>query len=98
MASWRASVIIASSSPATMLMPLTLGAMALGALGVAARGLATNRPFLFSPRWFLAGVTAVFWANFGLALRHALRAPLPSGQIDVAVLVVPGLLAIVTLL
>jgi hypothetical protein len=81
-----------------MWMPLTLGAMALGALGVAARGLSTNRPFLFSPRWFLAAITAVFWTNFGVTLRHVLRAPLPSGQVDAGVLVLPGLLAIVTLL
>lgn len=79
-------------------MPLTLGAMALGALGVAARGLATNRPFLFSPRWFLLAITAVFWANFGFAVRHVLRTPLPSGEIDGALLILPGLLAVVTLL
>jgi hypothetical protein len=81
-----------------MWMPLTLGAMALGALGVAARGLATNRPFVYSPRWFLAAMSAVFCANFGLAVRHAARAPLPSGQIDVQALFLPGLLAVVTLL
>jgi len=81
-----------------MWMPLTLGLLALGCLSVAVRGLATNRPFMFTPRWFLAGITAVFWVNFGQAVRHGLRTPLPSGQVDVGALVLPGLLAGVTLL
>ena len=81
-----------------MWMPLTLGAMALGALGVAARGLATNRPFLYSPRWFLAAISAVFGANFALAVRHTVRASGSSGQIDGTALILPALLALVTLL
>jgi len=80
-----------------MWMPLTLGLMALGAFGVAARGLATNRPFVYSPRTFLAVITAVFWANFVLAVQHSLRAPLPSGGIAIAPLVVPAGLAFLML-
>ena len=81
-----------------MLMPFTLGLMALGAFSVAARGLATNRPFVYSPRTFLAGITAVFWTQLVIAVQQALRAPLPSGKIAVAPLVVPVLLALATLI
>src|SRR5262245_42781654 len=78
-----------------MWMPLTLGLMALGAFSVAARGLATNRPFVYSPRTFLASITAVFWTNFVLAVQHGLRAPLPNGEIAIAPLVWPAALALV---
>jgi hypothetical protein len=78
-----------------MWMPLTLGLMALGAFSVAARGLATNRPFVYSPRTFLAGITAVFWTNFGLAVQHGLRSPLPTGEIAFAPLILPAVLALV---
>jgi hypothetical protein len=81
-----------------MWMPLTIGLMALGAFGVAARGLATNRPFVYSPRWFLAGVAAVFWTNFVLALRHALSVPEPSGNIAIGPVLLPASLAMLTLL
>ena len=83
---------------AFMWMPATLGLVALGCLGVAGRGFATNRPFLFTPRWFLAGVTALFWMNFALGVRHAIRASHGGAELDLQTLVLPGLLAFVTLL
>jgi hypothetical protein len=72
--------------------------MALGSFGVAARGLTTNRPFLYSPRWFLACVAGVFCANFATALQSAVNAPLATGKIPIAPLVLPAILALTTLL
>src|SRR5262245_26428999 len=84
--------------PSSMWMPLILGLMALGCLGVAVRGMVTHRPFLFTPRWFLAGVAALFSLNFVLAVRHGLRVAGSAGRLDLAPLVLPALLAIITLL
>jgi hypothetical protein len=80
-----------------MWMPLTLGLMALGALGVAARGLATNRPFVYSPRLFLAAIATVFCAHFVLTARHALRAA-AGGEMPMTPLILPALLALATVM
>jgi len=81
-----------------MWMPLTLGLMALGCLGVAARGIVTNRPFVFTPRWFLAGVAALFSLNFAIVVRRAIRTAPPVGGIDLTPLLLPGVLAVIAVL
>jgi hypothetical protein len=81
-----------------MLMPLTLGLMALGCASVGVRGLFTNRPFLFSPGWFLLLIAAVFCANFGVAIRDAAVTVPAGGSVDLQPLVLPALFAVVALL
>src|SRR5262245_26810350 len=80
-----------------MWLPITLGLMALGSFGVAVRGLSSNRPFVYSPRWFLSAVATVFWVNFAQVVVNAVNTPTPTGHVAVAPMIVPGVLAFVTL-
>jgi hypothetical protein len=80
-----------------MWMPIALGLMAIGALAIGARGLATNRPFMYSPRLFLAAISLIFWTNFGLALQDAAHDS-PTGSIPGGPLALPGVLAMASLL
>jgi len=80
-----------------MWIPIALGFLALGSFAVAARGLATNRPFLYSPRLLLAPIAVVFAVNFALVLEDTMRTS-PVGRVPVAPLVMPGLLALIAIL
>ena len=52
---------------------------------------------MYSPRLFLLAIAAVFCANFGLVVRDVSYNP-PGGGMPIAPLVLPGLLAVATVL